>query len=500
MKTKNIIDIVKKYYHICLIAIIIVVSFFLYSSNYYPLLNSDDAIIVLMTHYFHFPDDIFYWGQSRGGALTPMIGQVFKYVFHCRAITAVSLSNYTILLIGFLGLSSLFKNKQTKIMFAIIWFLPFQRFVDITRFYIAIEYSVLSIAIVLINRIWNKNLKTLKSQITLITIIFIFIISIWILYNALFSIIIMLCVLWFYRDKKKINKFEIIYFLSGVVFAFFILRYVYSFNHATCSDCNKINSFSGIIKSITILFSAYSSVLLFKTDELLVSIYSWLFILFLITYVWFLIKTCAWKIIVKDKWIMFFVLDCCAFFGIYLLSKWVYLNGMGRWYYVANYISLSIAILMSVDKLKKIKVIKYFRYAIMIIILIGAISPVYTMNHSNPMKLMPKDKVVSQFESLGEITIIAEWWNAYISSVSNPDKIKAIPHQDDYGYMRNIDLVKQAMKRNNIYLIKDMWMNSFPDTISEYGCVLVKDGKQMHLGDSYICRYRKITNNFSLPK
>src|SRR5574344_1476530 len=132
MKTKDTIEIIKKYYHICLIAIIIVVSFFLYSSNYYPLLNSDDAIIVLMTHYFHFPDDIFYWGQSRGGALTPMIGQVFKYVFHCRAITAVCLSKYTILLIGFLVLSSLIKNKQTKIMFAIIWFLPFQRFVDIT--------------------------------------------------------------------------------------------------------------------------------------------------------------------------------------------------------------------------------------------------------------------------------------------------------------------------------------------------------------------------------
>jgi hypothetical protein len=261
---------------------------------------------------------------------------------------------------------------------------------------------------------------------------------------------------------------------------------------ATCNECNKINNLNDIIKAISILFYAYLSVLLFTTKEYLVSIYSWSVLLFLICLVFFLVKTSAWKIIIKDKWIMFFLLDFIAFYGIYLFSRWVLLNGMGRWYYVANYISLSIAVLLIIDRLKAVKVIKYFRFALICIVIIGAISPIYTMYNSNPTKLKPKEKVVAEFETLGNVTIIAEWWNAYISSVSNPDKIKAIPHQNDWGYTRNIALVNQAMQRDTIYLNRDMWMNSFPDTINEFGYTLKKDGKEFILGDSHLCKYKKM--------
>jgi hypothetical protein len=489
-------EIINKYkgnilYYVILL-LIVIVSFSMYSYLYYPLLNSDDALIVLMAHYFQFPKDIFYWGQSRGGALIPIISQIFIRFGGIKAITAVSISNYIILLIGFFCFSSLFKSKNTKILFAIIWFLPFQRFVDILRFYIGIEYCIISVAIYFINKIWNKDCSSLKSQITLMFIILIFIISIWVLYNAIFSIIILLFVLWFYRDKKKKHYTVLIYTLIGIIISYFSLKYIYSFNMATCNECNKINNLNDIIKAISILFNAYLSVLLFTTKEYLVSIYSWSVLLFLICLVFFLVKTSAWKIIIKDKWIMFFLLDFIAFYGIYLFSRWVLLNGMGRWYYVANYISLSIAVLLIIDRLKAVKVIKYFRFALIFIVIIGAISPIYTMYNSNPTKLTPKEKVVAEFETLGNVTIIAEWWNAYISSVSNPDKIKAIPHQNDWGYTRNIALVNQAMQRDTIYLNRDMWMNSFPDTINEFGYTLKKDGKEFILGDSHLCKYKKM--------
>ena len=95
---------------------IIIISFFLYSSNFYPLLCSDDALNILMAHYYKLPADFYCWGQDRGGTLIPLISQVFIKIFHFSALTSVSLSNYLILILGFLCFSSLFKTKYGKLI------------------------------------------------------------------------------------------------------------------------------------------------------------------------------------------------------------------------------------------------------------------------------------------------------------------------------------------------------------------------------------------------
>jgi hypothetical protein len=123
-----------QFQNIFFFTVIVVVSFFLYSSRFYPLLNSDDALNILMTYYYDLPNDFYCWGQDRGGTFIPLISQIFHKTFGFSAVLSVSFSNYFVLLIGYLGFSSLFKSKKTKLLFALVWFFPPIRFIDLTRF------------------------------------------------------------------------------------------------------------------------------------------------------------------------------------------------------------------------------------------------------------------------------------------------------------------------------------------------------------------------------
>lgn len=181
-------------YSITLLAIVLL-SFFLYSSRFYPLLNSDDALNVLMAHYYKLPDCFYCWGQDRGGTLIPLLSQIFIKLFGFSALFSVSLSNYLILILGFIGLSSLIKSKYYKVVFAIIWFLPFQRFVDITRFPIGVEYSLLGMAIYFICKIEDKQMTCVfKRHALLFMTMLTLIVSVWVSDLSLVSIVILIVV------------------------------------------------------------------------------------------------------------------------------------------------------------------------------------------------------------------------------------------------------------------------------------------------------------------
>ncbi|MDR1005292.1 MAG: hypothetical protein LBL74_00310 [Bacteroidales bacterium] len=486
--------IIKQYYYYFVAALIVVVSFLLYSSNFYPSLNSDDALNILMAHYYDFPNEIYYWHQNRGGGIIPLIAQIFIQLFGCKAITAVSVSNYLMLILGYCGFASLFKKNNIKILFAVIWFLPFQRFVDITRFYVGMEYCIIGIAVWLINLLYKAKWRSTKWHLLFISVILILTIAVWVLDTAAFSIAILIVTLWIYSRKLRIKPAVMIYVAVGIAFCWFAIHFAKSFTSVTCEHCTQINNLSDVVKAIDILIAKYKDVLLFRTNEIMVSSYFWAVCAFLIAFAVFLSRKSRLQIIIREKWITFFILDFLAFFGIYLLSHHVLLNDMGRWYYVANYISLSIAILLIIDRLQDDKKIRFFRYAVWIIALIGAISPYYTLKVSYQQPWKPKAEVVSELQQLGNIGIIAEYWNAYIVSIENPEQVKSTPHQDDWEWRRNKDLVKQTMERDNIYVIKDMWLKTFPDTLHQFGYTLLKDGNQFRLADSWLCKYRKISN------
>jgi len=473
---------------------IILLSFFLYSSRFYPLLNSDDALNILVAHYYKLPNDFYCWGQDRGGTLIPLISQIFIKLFNCSALIAVSLSNYLILILGYIGLSSLIKSNYYKIILAIIWFLPFQRFIDIVRFPIGVEYSLIGFSIFLICKLEdNDNLKSLRKHILLILIVLLFTISVWVSDLAIVSITLLLSTLFLFNFLKnrqfKINKIVLFYTFIGAAFCYIFIKFAKSFAVIKTEKYLSINGISEVKSALLLLKEALWKNLTFSTNEIFVSIYTYLAILFIFFFVYYVLKKKLLTRLISNRWIVFFLADFVVIFTVLLLSSWVLVNGMGRWYFVATYISLSMSIVLSLDSIELSHKIKSLRWGILLLAVIGAISPIYTMKFDRPKSLKPMVDVVGEFKQLGEIGVIAEFWNSYIISCPDPELIKATPN--DQSVVRNQEIVDMVFERENIYVIKDMWMKTFPDTLEEFGYVLLKADDQFSLGGCDVCKYKK---------
>lgn len=485
---------------------VVLISFFLYSSRFYALLSSDDALNILIAHYYKLPQDFYCWGQDRGGTLIPLISQIFIRLFNCSAVTAVSFSNYLILILGYIGFSSLIKSRYYKLIFAIFWFLPFDRFIGLLRFPIGVQYSLLAVIILLINNYGNsRETSVAKKHLLLGLMVLTGIAAVWASDLAMVSIGILLVVLVLFSFLKNsginLNKLGVFYTVLGTVLCFLFIHYAKSYAILKNQSYMSFNSFSDIGKAFKLLMEAWWNVLTFRTSEPLITIYTYLIIAFLVVLFAVVIKQKVIRNLLFSRWIAFFLLDFIGVFVVIMLSSWVLINAMNRSYFVATYISLSILIFLVLDKIPKGKASKFFKYGILIIALIGAVSPLYTMKYIMPKSLTPMVDVVGEFKRLGEIGVVAEYWNAYITSCPDPDLIKAVQH-DENGYTRNQELVDMVFERENIYVIKDNWLNSFPDTLEQFGYILVKTGREFSIGGSIVCKYQKIKLNvtFYLPQ
>ena len=488
-----------------IILAIIIISFSFYSSVFYPLLNSDDALNILIAQYYKLPNDLYCWGQDRGGTLIPLMSQFFIKLFKVRAIISVSISNYLILIIGFLSLSSLLKNNYSKILLAIVWFLPFQRFIDLLRFPIGVEYSIIALAIFIISKINAKdiNLK-FKNNIFLLLLILVFTISIWVSDLSIVTILnlfFILILFGFIKNKKiEINKIYIYYFAIGLLASISIINYFKNFALTKSNNYLSINNFNQVKESLSIIKTEFFKVLAFQSNETIVSFYSYLVLLFIISFSAFILKRKLIKNLLSSKWFLFFIFDFAVVFSTIILSTWVLKNGMGRWYFVASYISFSLAVIFAIDNLNDIKQIKIFKTFVFATAIIGAISPIYCMKFYSPKTLKPMSKLVGEFKQLGKIGLISEFWNSYISSCPNPDLIVATPHDKDN--VRYQPLVDSVFAQKNIYVIKDMWFDNFPDTLEQFGYVLLKEGKPFSIAGCDVCKYNKtkLFNLFQLNK
>ena len=472
------------------------VSFFLYSSRFYPLLGSDDALNILMAHYFKFPHDIYCWGQDRGGALIPLISQLFIKLFHLSALNAVSFSNYLILAIGYIGFSSLFKTYYGKLIFAVVWFLPFQRFVELLRYSIGAEYALIGFVIFLICQLDKKaTFNNLKSHLLHAAVVILLILAVWVSDLAIISIGILLFTLlvFNYLENKKlvINRLHLTYVIAGTVACFMLINFLKTFSVTKTAHYVSVNNFEQINLGMMMLKKSFFDVLFFKTHEPLIAAYIYALVLFLIFFIIFIIKKKVFLLLFSNKWVSFFMLDFLAIFGAIMLSSWVLGNGMGRWYFVGSYISFSMAVILAVEHFERHQYnMKVFKTALTIIVFIGALSPIYAMKYINPKTLKPEADVAREFEQLGNIGIIAEYWNAYINSVTNPDMIKATPHDKTWP-VRSTELIDEVFKQKDIYIIKDMWLDHYPDTLQQYGRMLIKNGTPFNLANCNVCKYRK---------
>jgi hypothetical protein len=487
--------------------IIVAVSYSFYSFSNYPLLSSDDGLNVLMAHYYDFPQDMYCWGQDRGGTLVPMVSQLWIKGFGMSAIDAVSVTTYIILILGYIGFASLLKKRSSRILLALIWFLPFQRFVDLTRFPIGSQYSLIGFSIFLMLRLHFKDKPFLywKNHLLLAVITGLLGLSIWMSDLAAISITILLfslLIIHYKRHKTLVFRKEVLlYLFGGIVFwTLFILKAKSYATHKT-EQFATINSFQEMLQGLSIMKQAFADVLFFRERDYLTSIYAWLTPVLLIV---LLVNVFRRRVEIapeRQPFFCYLVLDFAGILGVILLSHWVLINQMGRWYFVATYVSVSMISLILLENLVTTAPKKKLFYGFMfLVVLIGSGSTFYNMRFVSAKTLRPAADLSGEFLKLGKAGIIAEYWNAYRASCPNPDMIKATPH--DKSDVRKQLIVDEVFAQPKLYVIRDIWMDHFPDTLQQFGFTIVRSGKPFFLGGCNICRYKRLslTKTFRLPE
>lgn len=89
--------------------------------------------------------------------------------------------------------------------------------------------------------------------------------------------------------------------------------------------------------------------------------------------------------------------------------------------------------------------------------------------------------------ALGNCGIIGHYWYSYALSSTNPEKCIAIAREGEY--IRNNWQTEDLFKKEKIYLIKNDWFETWPQTIMQYGHTLTKIGSPIHLNRLEMCEY-----------
>jgi hypothetical protein len=482
--------------YLVFIILIILLSFRIFSTIFYPLVNSDEGVIVLMLHYFKLPHDLYFWAQNRYGAIVPLLGQVPFRLFGLSSLVSEAITHYLILIGGFFAFSAFISSKINRILFAAVWFLPPLYDTDLLRNVFGLQYSISGMLFFLIYKFQPEfQFKSLSSKLPFYLLLLILtIVAFWVSDLVITSILAFLIVLSIYLFKKEkpiviVRRFETYLLIFSLVATYFIIAYLKSL--VEVSPFDKYNDklligYPDAMKPVRLLFSTIRSILSFQIPDFLFSIYSYLVIsLIVLTFIF------RNRIKIENRearWVVIFMLDGLILIAVILLSNWAYLNGMPRRYFVGAYISFWLAFLM---------ILSYFRpgYAktIMTVLAaiaigIGALSSVYSYKFIFPKSLRPKTDLVREFNRLGKTGIIADYWNSYGTSFADPDLIIATPFEYS-GVVRNLSLADSVFVQPKIILIKDLWMDDFPDTITQFGRTLIRKDSAFFIGDSWVNEY-----------
>jgi hypothetical protein len=483
-------------YYVILI-ILIFFSFFTFSEQFYPFLNPEMAINVLMTPGFSIPGDLYFWGQDHSGSLIPLISQIICSMYHFPPILAVSIVHFIFLITGYFALSTLFKDRSLKLALAFIWFFPCWHFLDHLLLLQGVQLSLLAISIYFLNRLSFAH--SLKLQLVWISgACLSFISSIWITDVAVFSLLYFIIVSSLKIRKSNPNAYfssllknkhlliefsvTLVWFIVGTLFILYAKRH--SIRDESYNQ-DFINNYRDLATTLGIIIKSLIKVFTFGSENILESLYAWAI---LIGIPWILIitkkKNDTSQSFTQQRWLTFFFLNGLVSLSIVVLSHWVFMNGVNRRFFTLVYFSFWLAFLLYLQangsRSRSLRLTILF-----IIILTGSFSSFYKFYIPN--RIPPSTTALIEFKNLGNIGLIAEGRNAYLLACTDPGHIKATPHEKDR--IINSYLIDDVFRQPRIFLVRDSWLNSFPDTIQQFGHTLIKMGNVLCIAGYHLCQY-----------
>lgn len=464
--------------------LIIIISFFLHSTRFSAHVTSDDALYVLMTYDYSFPEAIYTWGQNRIGSLGPLIGQIFYKLLNFNAAWAESLSRYLILILGYFSFRSILKTSHARIALCIIYFLPILYFIGFTKYSWGLLYSLLGILV------WaslKAHMSTNKrSSILWSTLIYLLVfLSIWVMDQAIVAIsLLTIYFLFFYpkRTKNTITKY-IILGLAGlsIVSIILYLKSISILSNYHHYDKQWFNSLEELKLSLLAIYYSISFNLGFKSNINysglhLESIYFWGV---LITVFYGLFQAYKRKKIEYILVILFCLLTCAMLFS----SNWVHKNYEACRYFSGIHFVWLFYFFHLIDSKNKRKL----SALVISILLLGSIN---TLSHNlsiNNWKLESRYTQLKDLNSLGPAGFIGDFWHSYGIAFQNPSLQKASPHM--YNEVKCKKCVDEVFNQKRIFIIRNQWLEEFPDEMMQFGRKLKKKGQAFQKADLYLNEY-----------
>ena len=117
-----------------------------------------------MLHYFKLPDNLYFWGQDRYGAIVPLLGQIPFRIFGLSSLLSESITHFAIMIAGFFAFTAFIKEKRNRILFALIWFFPAIYYTDFIKNIFGLQYSITGLLLLIV---LNYQKKLLNNQKTL---------------------------------------------------------------------------------------------------------------------------------------------------------------------------------------------------------------------------------------------------------------------------------------------------------------------------------------------
>jgi len=451
-----------------------------------------------MLQYFRLPEDIYFWGQDRYGALVPLLGQVPFRLLGINSLVSESITHFLVLVLGFLALSSFIKERRNRIIFAVAWFFPAIYYTDLLRNVFGLQYSLTGILFFFIKYYDEKfsgyELDWPRKLIWLLIILFILIMAFWV--SELSASIILSFIIIFiinYIRKNKIKKLlwkpELYFSIFALLLTYLVIFSLKKLNPPMSIDQfgnSLLNSFPGIIMATDLLLSSLVSIFTFQVPEFLFSIYSWMIIVLIV-----LLFINRRKIKVPKNelpWILLFVLDIVILIGTVICSEWALNNGMPRRYFIGVHISFWLAFLMIICHIEYLKTKKLIFYIALATVVIGSVSTIYQIGVIQSGSFQPKAKLAKEFTRLGKTGIISNYWNSYSNSFAEPAMIKATPYELSYS-VRNYTMVDSVFQQPRIFLVKDMWLEDFPGQIIQFDRTLIRKGSAFFIAGCTVNEY-----------
>jgi hypothetical protein len=482
------------------LALIILVSFLNFSALFFPLPDTNTAITILMTPGFSAPGDLYFWGQNFAGNLVPFLAQLLCISYRFPPDMAVSVIHYLILAGGFLAVSTLFRSRFAKLVLAVVWFFPSWYFLGQVTSVFGLQLSLFVIGIYLMNR--EKKTLSFKMQILWLSLAcIVFIISLWVSDLSIVSLVLLFIFLISdkrnllkksnflaaIREKQLIIKILLILVIT-VAGIGFLLYAKHTAGKAITYNNPLFGTPASILNHLKLILTSIFHVLIFSTHNVTASIYAWA----LIAGIPFLSAVSIKKIpfrnyFTNQRWLLFFTLNGLILCVCLILSNWVIIHGAAAKYYSIVFISIWIAFLLFIESTDSTHP-ALRKYILMLIVVLGVVSSITPL--FIPKNLPSVSSALNELRTLENIGLIGESSIVYKASSIDPDHIKATPH--DKELLRNFNLVLDVLKQKRIYLVRNGWLASFPDTISQFGILFQRTGEPFQKAGYDLCRYQRI--------